>query len=240
MYPILVGIIVFGIGVFGACPSIYWRDAGEFVLTGLFRDIPHQPGSPLYGTTSTFFSLFPGPLAWRINLFSVLCGSLFCFQLSLFILRLFPKHRSLCLLPLLCLSSNGFIRQLCTAEVYLLYALINLLLAHLIVSFFSSRDCRYLYAFGFVSGIGIGSHIALIISSSLLFLVTIPRTNIKSSIITFLFGLFGLAIFAYLPLRAAQNPPLNSGTIESPSTFLNFVTNARDRELRGQSSCLPR
>ncbi len=239
MYPILVFAIVFAVGVFGACPTIYWRDASEFILTALFRDVPHQPGSPLYASIAPLWSLLPGPLPWRINLFSVTCGALFCGSLSATIKKYNFKNPVLPLLPLLCLTTDAFRRQLFTAEVYVLYALLALLIIHIAAQAGDRRDPRYLYLFGFLSGIGLGAHVALILPCTAAFFLLAVGQRSKPLLITVLFGFYGLCIFSYLPVRAAAMPPLNSGNITSIGRFFDFVANVRDIKLRPADGLSP-
>lgn len=238
MLQLIVFLIVFCVGALGAGPTIYWRDAGEFVLTGLYRDIPHQPGSPLYGSVAPAFSLLPGPLAWRVNLFSVFCGAALCALLTNLILSIAPKNRVLGLLPLLCLVSSAFQRQLFTAEVYMLYAAVSLVLINLAFLFYSTKDIRYFFAFAFCSGLGLGAHVAVILPAAITFAIMLRRTSIRNAALGGLFGALGLLIFIYLPLRAALNPPLNSGGITGVSEFVGFVSNSRIQNLRNDDAAL--
>lgn len=233
MLQLTVFILVFSVAALYGSPTIYWRDSGEFVLTALYRDIPHQPGSPLYGSLASLASLIPaGPLAWRVNLFGAFCGALFCAMLSDLIARLFPKQRILGALPLLCLSSQAFLRQLYTAEVYLLYAVAALIIFNLAHSFFEKRDVRYLFGTAFLSGVSAGAHAAIVIPAGITILAGLLKVGFRHKAITVAFGLIGLLVFSYLPLRAAYNPPLNSGGISSLSEFAGFVTNSRIGNLR--------
>jgi hypothetical protein len=158
--------------------------------------------------------------------------------LSEIIILLAPKRKILGLLSLLCLFSSAFQRQLYTAEVYLLLGVASLILLKLALSFYERGDVRYLFAFTFISGLGAGAHAAIVIPASIVIVCMLRKLSLKQASLAVMFGLGGLLIFSYLPLRASTNPPLNSGGISSIQEFFGFITNSRIESLRDESQSL--
>lgn len=58
-------------------PSVTFWDAGEFIAAAKTLGIPHPPGTPLFVLIAhTWGALVPfGEYAWRLNLFSAVCGA---------------------------------------------------------------------------------------------------------------------------------------------------------------------
>ena len=97
------------------------------MLVAYFLDIAHPPGSPLYGQLANVLALLPwGPIAWRVNLFSTLVGTLnlvLGFIISLQVLKrsFSSRHPSMTALaffpPLLLLLCPAYLKQITSAEV---------------------------------------------------------------------------------------------------------------------------
>ena len=55
------------------------EDSPKFQLVGHVLGTAHSPGYPLYVVLTHLFTRVPiGILAWRVNLFSAVCGALAC------------------------------------------------------------------------------------------------------------------------------------------------------------------
>ncbi len=231
-----------------AIPSVYWRDGGEFVLSAALLDIPHVGGFPVYNMLANLFTLIPiGPIAWRVHLFSAaistlhiaLLGSLIqriaaldfgCSQRAGFLLGTFSA--------LLLLSSDAYLRQSLTAEVYVLnssFILLLLLIAH---TYLHTKDHRLLVLLAFVGALALGNHlsIAAVIGFGCLILTFTARSAVVRILwIAMLVTALGLGSYLYLPIRAEQTLALNTGTPTIGPRLVRYLTNARDRELRPQS-----
>ena len=68
--------------------TIFLDDNAELITAGQTLGIAHPPGYPVYTLLGKLFSLIPfESVAWRLNLFSALCGSLAFSIWTLLVLR---------------------------------------------------------------------------------------------------------------------------------------------------------
>ena len=226
--------------------SVYWRDAGEFIITAFFLDIPHPGGFPTYSQLSNIFALLPlGPIAFRVNAFSAF-ALVACFWLAFILIRMIHssvnksegqnssvKGELIYFSPLLILLALPVVlRQALTAEVYVLNTLFILLLLICLILYRSKSDIRFIYAAAFLSGLGIGNHVSITLCILPLALIVfyLERQRINQILAPALvFGFLGVAVYLYLPVRAAQNPPLNTGGINDIKSFTTYITAEREK-----------
>lgn len=226
----------------------YWRDSGEFILSAFYLDVAHPAGFPLYSQTANFFGLLPiGSIAWRVNSFSCLIGCInlgLLFLLTWGLLKPFkdlPETARICLslIPACVLAfTAAFLRQSFTAEVYNLNALIILVLIILYTRYETTHDKRLLIVCGFLGGLGLGNHAALaVVLLPSVFIITSEFRAVKNILIPSLIaGVFGVAVYAYIPTRAVHDLPLNTGEASTIQRFIHQITDARDRALRAADS----
>ncbi len=87
-------LVSFGVYVFTLAPGFVLGDSGELIAGALTLGIVHPPGYSLYLLAGRLFLALPipGDIAWRMNLFTALCGacavSLFCLLLKRILVRL--------------------------------------------------------------------------------------------------------------------------------------------------------
>jgi hypothetical protein len=56
-------------------PSLPGGDSGELIVASCSLGLPHPPGYPLFAMIGWLFTHIPfGSIAWRVNLFSAVCG----------------------------------------------------------------------------------------------------------------------------------------------------------------------
>ena len=56
-------------------PSLPGGDSGELIVASCSLGLPHPPGYPLFAMMGWLFTHIPfGSIAWRVNLFSAVCG----------------------------------------------------------------------------------------------------------------------------------------------------------------------
>ncbi len=247
----LVFLLAWYGATFRAPTTVGWRDSGEFILTSFFLDIPHPAGFPVYSQLSNLFSLvIPGPIAWRVHIFSVAVIGILLYQLvelSREILALLKNQKkgsestatflSIIIVIASFPISSTFWRGLSTAEVYGLHALFLTGILRLITQYSYSRDVRFLYASSLLGGISLGNHVVGVLFGSwiALGLLLFRLVSIRVFVTCSLFGLAGLSTYAYLPARSLTSPPLNTGAPSTPSRFMLHVSDARDRDLRPES-----
>lgn len=229
--------------------SVFWRDSGEFMVQAFSLDIAHPAGFPLYGMLGNLFTLLPfGPLPWRIILLS--CAALvLLFPVSVLLLRelvtpslklsrtgeavagLLILTLSLSILPLI-------IKQIFSAEVYLINGVLLILIAALVLRGLRLNDLRLILTATFLGGLSVGNHVSALLSGGLIAIIILAhsplvRRNLVPLILVFLTG---LSIYAYLPARALATPPMNTGYPVTIARFLDVLSDARDRHLRAPSA----
>lgn len=224
--------------------NVYWRDSGEFLLSALFLDIPHPTGFPLYSQLANLLALFPvGPIAWRVHSFSALLAvatlAALIYLCRLILLRYFKVGNVAAtvvalLSALSMLQSSAFVRQAAMAEVYLLYLLAVELLLILYLRFIQTHDLRHILLAAFIAGLSLGNHVAIIPFIFLaIVLLGAHAREIKVIILPVIaFGLIGFSIYSYIPIRARQYPPLNTGQAVDAERFWALISDRRDRILR--------
>jgi hypothetical protein len=220
-------------------PSTYWRDGPEFILSAVLLDISHPPGAPTYSQLVNPLTWLPiGPLAARVHLGSVLIICALAIQL-LAILRALGcsawfTFAALSLLPFL----PGVMHQALTAEVYALATVFIIAMLHQLILFANDGDPRRLFWIALLAGIGSGAHLIVGLVGATLALFTLIfafRRTAKATVPVFVCVVVGLGIWGYLPARATDAPPLNSGAPATIERFWKQVSNARDRDLRPKS-----
>jgi hypothetical protein len=69
-------------------PSLPGGDSGELIVASCSLGLPHPPGYPLFAMIGWLFTHIPyGSIAWRVNLFSAVCGVVAAALLYLAIFR---------------------------------------------------------------------------------------------------------------------------------------------------------
>src|SRR4030042_7150041 len=73
---IICFFIPFILYLFTVCPTVYWRDAGEFQVVAYQLGIAHPAGSPFYVLITKIFTFLPfGSIAFKVNLASAFFGA---------------------------------------------------------------------------------------------------------------------------------------------------------------------
>lgn len=242
---IATGAAFFVLWFFCVPATVYLRDAPEFVLATYFGDVVHPAGSPTYVSLGNLFALFPfGPISWRVNLFSLFSASTVVSLASLVVqrqlaIRLF-WHRAFSAIFLVASFSIPFayLRQSMTAEVYMLNAAFLLGVFELIVAWREYQDSRFGFLAAFVAGLAMGNHAVCLIPLAVMAIWALLNDRIyrEKSFVIITFVTLGLGVYLSLPLRATKILPLNTGDVSTFSSFINHITDARDRELRNGST----
>jgi tetratricopeptide (TPR) repeat protein len=238
--------VALSVYIFSLAPTITFGDSGELITAAVTLGIAHPPGYPLWLLAAKLFSLLPiGSVAYRLNLMSAFLDASAVGLLSLVIAktlpqvgaRIIPRENfdsplvgiivgSAAATATLCLAfSPTFWQQAVAAEVYALNNFIICLILLLMILWSASpQKDGLLFLMAFLFGAGLGNHqtLGLLAPAAGLYVVLVrpkallsPRTVIGCGAFFFL----GLLLYAYLPIRALSNPPLNWG---DPKTWNNF------------------
>lgn len=238
----VVGVVTLALYLTTLAPTLSWGwrdlgvDGGELLAAANTLGIPHPPGYPTYMLLLKFFAtIIPvGDFAYRGNLFSGVLGAATVVLLYWVILRCCAQIRKSApdwlriwggaFGAATLASSPLFWSQSIVTEVYTLntlFAVILLLITTHVVFDQGGDHRKKLAIFGLVLGLGLGNHLTLLA-------VAVPLIFWMCSVVGWRRGLsiraivglaVGLSIYMYLPIRAAQTPPVNWGNADSLSGF---------------------
>jgi hypothetical protein len=203
-------------------------DGGDLISAAWRLGVPHPPGYPTYTLLGWLFTRFPvGTIAYRINLLSAVCAAGVIFFLFLISSELQPEDDRSLVIPAatstILAFATLFWSQAVISEVYTLLALFAALLLWLLMRWRNGAANWYLWLVAFFTGLGLGNHLSLIfiLPASVILLWSERRRWLRVGVILPLvaFTLLGLSIYAYLPLAASMEPPVNWGYINSLERF---------------------
>ena len=232
-----VGLVIFVLYLCTLAPTVIAADAGELVTAAYELGIAHPPGYPLWCLAAhTFVVLFNGieDVAYRVNLFSAVCGSLSCVMVYIVARRMDLARLASAAGALMLGASRELWAQSVIAEVYTLNAFIFMVCLLCLVEWNRSRHPRWLMAFSFALGLGMTDHHTIgIIGPAAVVLVLWCnwRTILKWKLVLLCIALFilPLGIYLYLPLRAATCPYMDWGHPETISRLWSHVMRAQYR-----------
>lgn len=229
----------FGLYLLTLCRAVFWYDSAEYVTAAVTLGIPHPPGYPLYTTVGHVFTWLPIEPAVAINAMSSTFAAI-AVGLTYLICRRLGMDRVPSGVGAATLGGGKlFWANAVIAEVYCPALAVVALVIYLLLR--SRQEARFgltLLA-AFVAGLGLGVHLsiatlglgfALLVWSygisierpsdlRALFAGTGSWGRARRSLAAGGMAFLGSLVFLYLPLRAAQNPPLNFG---NPSNFERF------------------
>jgi hypothetical protein len=214
-------------------PSITWEhdgvDSGDLVTAAYTLGIAHPPGYPLFLMLGKLFTLLPlGGVAYRVNLMSALFAAATATTVYCTALLIQPEETDsgskviIAAASALALGlSHTLWSQAVIAEVYTLNAFLIAAILLLATLFRSTGDRRLLWLLGLVLGLSLSNHLSaiLVVPGILILLVRRLRSQPASFLAMAGFMVLGLSLYAYLPLRSMQHPPVNWG---APHTWSGF------------------
>ncbi len=219
------------------CPTVYWLDTGEFLAAISCLGLAHSPSFPTYVLGSHPLIQLPvGDIAMRCNLSSSLFAGISAVLGFFLFLALVDdeswKGMIFGFFSGLFLAMNPSVWfQSLKAEVYslnLAFLLLILLLLIRLVRDGNAPYFKYMCFIFFLTGLALGNHLLLaaeIIPAIVLLILLNYKKYLNGNIITYLtFGILGISIYLYLPIRSLQNPPIDLGNPEHWITFVNSVT----------------
>ena len=248
-----LAVAVCALAVYGpmVAPTLTWRnvggDGGDLAAAVATFGVPHPSGYPTYMLLGRFFStaLPWGDIAYRLNMMSAVLSAAAAGVLYLaarLVQELTFKPDSGSPRTRKAIAAVGALAyafaplpwsQATITEVYALHAffasavlLCTLGLLHS-VSFASSpkSTSAWLIAGALATGLGTGNHLTLaLVAAPGLFLALALRRRIPGAVMAPSALLAGLTVYAYLPWRAATDPPVNWGDASNLAGFLWVVT----------------
>lgn len=234
------GLILFALYLATGYPSVGPRDAGELAVQAFRLGIAHPPGYPLYALAGKgWLTILPwGNPAYRLN-----AGSAFCVGLAMAVLcatglklgaAFFEdserpgRYRISCFLFTIALGASPAIwNQAVVSEVFAGHLLLSACLLHALVGR-GGKGAPPFYLFFLLLGLGLGNQQTLVLFLPGALALSIAENPLETPRWKFYAGcafffLLGSAVYAYLPIRAAQNPPLNFGNIDSWNRWVRHV-----------------
>jgi len=212
--------------VLTSAPSLTWAhdgaDGGDLIAAAMTGGVPHPSGYPTYCLAARLFALLPlGPVARRFNLFSACAAAAAVGLLCHTTQRLLEPgvgcrswRTAAVALSTALIGATGPIlwSQALIAEVNALNALFFALALYLALEAPPRPGAALLT--GLALGLGLGNHLTLALALPGLAVLAWPRVSRdpRRLGLSLAAGLIlGLAVYAYLPLAARQDPPVNWG-----------------------------
>jgi hypothetical protein len=211
----------------------FGTDGGDLIAAAYNLGVPHPTGYPTYSLLAWLFSRLPlGTVAYRVNLLSAACAAGVVVLLFRVGERLLPSEGHPLLLPGATALTLGFSSllwsQAVISEVYTLLAFFAALLLWLMVRWRAGGDDSLLWLAGLTIGLGLGNHITLVLGLPAAALLLWPERRrwlcLRVLVPSLALLLAGLAVYAYLPLAARHQPPVNWGYVTTWERFRWVVT----------------
>lgn len=222
IFPLLAWLIPLISFYFALAPGVQLEDSGELATAALTWGVAHPSGYPTYILLGNLWAGLFGHTAAAINLLSAAAASLACWLVYKILSDAGVTRWLATIAAWLLAGFPSFWSQALTAEVYTLHA--ALVAGWLFISwrFYHTKQYRWFYLACLILGLSLGNHLITIFLLPVWLVIVYQQKAILPWRIIgngLLFLLAGLAIYLYLPLAAAFNPPLNWG---NPATFKNF------------------
>jgi hypothetical protein len=230
-------LLAFAVYLRTLAPTVMWYDMGEFAIGAYVLGIAHNTGYPLYMLLGKLFTLLPiGDVAYRTNVMSAFFGALTVLMMYLAVFKL-TRRRAAALISALTIAFTSTLWSNATwAESYDLNAFLTILVLYLMLAWVESGRELTLRLALLTLGLSLGNHrLILVVVPAILFMIWyqgrghIGDRSLRRWLVLGGFFLLGFAVNLYLPLRAAQKPPLNWGDPSDLRRFLTMITTGYGR-----------
>ncbi len=208
-------LAAFAIYLFTLCPTVWVGDSGELTAAAHVLGIPHPTGYPLWLLLGKVFTLLVpiGTVSWRLNLFSAVCAALAA-ELLFRALRRLGCSRAAAYGGALAFALLGPIwGEATVARTYPLAALCSASLWWCSARWLEDRAPRWIVLHQLLLGFGLANHPMVIAHVPALALLVFVRERalfrrprlLAAAVLALLPG---LALYGWLPWRAAADPPI--------------------------------
>ena len=188
------------------------EDSPKFQFVGRVLGTSHSPGYPFYAMATWLFGWLPiRTLAYRINLFSAVCGAMSCVIVFLTSRRL-DVHRLLAFAAALGAAtiypvwSNSV-----TAEVYTLAAVLSGSAIYFLIAFAQTGAVWRLYVACGLWACGFGNHLTIagILPAAVIYGIYKDRSVLrpKIAVTAAIIGIIGVLQYAFIAIRTMQGAP---------------------------------
>lgn len=209
----LVAIVTLAFFVITLRPDVGGtEDSPKFQFVGRVLGTSHSPGYPFYAMATWAFGYLPiGTLAYRINLFSAVCGALSCALIFLTARRISVTRPLSLAAAFAAATSYPVWSNSVTAEVYTLAALLSGGAVYFLMAFAETGNTWRLFAACALWACGFGNHLTIagILPVALAYgvykdrSVLTPRVAIPAALI----GIAGVLQYAFIAIRTLQGAP---------------------------------
>lgn len=202
-------------------PTVTLEDSGEFIVAARHLGVLHPSGYPLWTLLAHTFTWIPwGNVAERVHLFSAVCGAGTCWLVYLVARRILGSRWAALFGALGLAASEILWSQSVIAEVYTLNSFATMLVLYLAIGWRGTRSPSWLYWMALCIGLGLANHplIALVAVPVFVWLVCVDWRAVvtpKLAAVGMLLVTLGLSVYLYIPIRAAENPPINVGRADT-------------------------
>ncbi len=188
------------------------EDSPKFQFVGQALGTAHSPGYPFYVMATWLFTRVDlGTLAYRVNLFSAVCGALSCMCIFLTARRLGVTTLLSLAAALAAATSYPVWSNSVTAEVYTLAAVLSGMAVYWLIAFAQTGKTWRLYAACAMWAMGFGNHLTIvaILPAAALYGIVKDRSVLRPrvAITAALIGIIGVAQYWFIAIRTMQGAP---------------------------------
>jgi len=200
------------------------EDSPKFQFLGQVLGTAHTPGYPFYTIATWAFTRVPiGTLAYRVNLFSAVCGVFSCVIIFLMARRLGVSRALSAVAALAAATGFPVWSNAVTAEVYTLSALMSAWTIYLLIAWAQTGTVWRLFAACIVFAAGLGNHLTIVglLPAALIYGIWKDRSVLQPRVLgpAAVIGFFGVAQYGFIALRTLQGAPY----LEARATSLRGV-----------------
>jgi hypothetical protein len=188
------------------------EDSPKFQFLGQVLGTAHTPGYPFYTIATYAFTRVPlGTLAFRVNLFSAVCGVFSCVCIFLLARRINVSRLLSAAAAFAAATGFPLWSNSVTAEVYSLAALMSAWTIYLLIAWIQTGTRWRLFAACAVFAAGLGNHLTIVglLPAALIYGIARDRSVLRPRVLATaaVIGFIGVAQYGFIALRTIQGAP---------------------------------